>query len=56
MSAIELLMGANGLFSLIAFIVGIFCLIFEPPVSQEELERASMRSLSWPTDRGRVSR
>jgi hypothetical protein len=53
MNALVLLMGANGLLSLVALVAGIFSLIFDEPPTQEELERASMRSMSWPTTRGR---
>jgi hypothetical protein len=51
MNALVLLMGANGLLSLVALVAGIFSLIFDEPPTQEELERASMRSMSWPTTR-----
>ena len=56
MNTLALLMGANGLLSLIAGIVALFTWIIGPPITQEELERANMRSLSWPTDRREVSR
>jgi hypothetical protein len=40
----------------VAAIAAVFCLVFEKAPTQMELERASMRSMSWPTDRRRVSR
>ena len=43
-------LGINAAVSLIALVAGIFAMIFGAPANKEELERASMRSLSWPTD------
>ncbi len=36
---------------LVTLVVAIGCAIFGEGATQEELERASMRSLSWPTKR-----
>lgn len=43
------LLCAYAIGNLVAMFCGIFAAIFSAPIPAEELERASMRSMSWPT-------
>lgn len=35
---------------IVVWVVGLASLLFSKPPSQQDMERASMRSLSWPTE------